>query len=156
MNDSLNSLIDSIRAQERNLSNIATRKAKASAEAHKAQTAVTEQTDTLQRLSLSERSLGEVSGKLRAKAARALSRGLLPDELAEGLGALAQLAQISTAGGMLTESIDSASKEMIDFQRAASNANQALEAIETEFSEAETMLEDLRDQLRILQQSQPA
>lgn len=152
----IDSLIDEIRRQERALSDIATEQSKASKAASDAAKAVEEQTSNIERLRLTERSLTEASGKLQAQATRAIRRGLLPSELNEALLPFASKAAITKATKATLEAIDQESKVMLELQRISSEANAALKQVEVEFSEAEDQLETLRDQLRILQQSQPA
>lgn len=155
MIENLNTLIDEIRKAERHLSDIASQQSSASAASAKARQAVEEQTDVLERLALSERSLTEAGERLRAKAARSLKRGLLPDELPDALTPLALASRLREAGGIVTDSKDQESKVMLEVQKISNEANAALKQVEEDFIEAEAKLEELRDQLRILQQ-QPA
>ena len=152
----IHSLIDQIRGQEKHLSDIATRKAVASEAASKASEAVCEQVSNIERLSLSGRTLEQAQTQLRTVASRALRRGLLPAEIDQALTPLANASAIQAATKILIEAQDSAGKTMLELERISAEANQALKQVEEDFIQAETMLEDLRDQLRILQQSQPA
>jgi hypothetical protein len=149
----LNSLIDSIRQAERTLSDVATRKAVASQAASKASEAVCEQVSNIERLSLSGRTLEQAQTQLRTVASRALRRGLLPAEIDQALAPLANASAIRAATKILIEAKDTSAKTMLELERISAEANQALKAIEIEFSGAETQLEDLRDQLRIMQQA---
>ena len=152
----IHSLIDQIRGQEKHLSDIASKRAKASAEAEKASRAVVECQDSIERLSLTERSLAEAGSRYAAQAGKAIRRGLLAHELDQSLQPLCMKAMIQAAGNMTTEAKDEAGKVLLQLQRIASENAQVLKQVETEFAETETMLEDLRDQLRIMQQAQPA
>ena len=156
MTDSFNQLIDQIRGQEKHLSDIATRKAVASQAASKASEAVCEQVSNIERLTLTERSLAEAGGRYSAQAGKAIRRGLLPDELGQALQPLSSKAMIQAATAMTIEAKDAAGKTLLQLQRIASENEQALKQVEEDFIQAETMLEDLRDTLRVMQQAQPA
>jgi predicted nucleic acid-binding Zn-ribbon protein len=147
----IHSLIDEIRAAENQLSAIATKRAKASADAQKASQAVQEITDKIERLHLSEKTLSETGSRLGTMASRALSRGLLQNEIQDALQPLALKDQIREASKIVTSSKDAASEASLTLQRLASEAQEELKAVEVEFAEAEDTLENLRDNLRILQ-----
>jgi len=151
----IHSLIDDIRQGERELSSLATKRAKVVEAAANAAQAVQEVSDKIERLHLSERTLSETGQRLHAMANRALSRGLLQTEIQDGLQPLALKAQIREAVNLVIAAKDDASKASLTLQRLASEAKEELEAVELEFMAAEDALEALRDDLRILQ-SQPA
>jgi hypothetical protein len=147
----LRQLIDDIRQAERELSTVANRRQVAAAQVEKAAQAVQEISDKLERLNLSERTLGETGQRLHAMANRALSRGLLQTEIQDGLQPLALKAQIQVAMNLVISSKDDASAASLTLQRLASEAREELKAVEAEFAQAEDKLEALRDDLRILQ-----
>ena len=155
MND-FNSLIDSIRSQEKVLGDIAGRRASAAQAASKAARAVSECQDNIEKLALTEKSLTESGSRYSGLAQKAIRRGLTGPELDQCLTPLCMKAMIQAAGNMTTEAKDEAGKVLLQLQRIASENAQVLKQVETEFAETETMLEDLRDQLRIMQQAQPA
>ena len=151
----IHSLIDQIRGQEKHLSDIASKQAKASAEAERASRAVTECQDNIERLTLTEKSLGEAGSRYSAQAGKAIRRGLLVHELDQALQPLCNKAMIQAATAMTIEAKDSAGKTLLQLQRIASENEQVLKQVEEDFIQAEDQLETLRDTLRVMQQSQP-
>ena len=148
-------LIDEIRQSERELSSLATKRAKAVESAANASQAVQEIGDKLERLNLSERTIGEAGQRLSAMANRALARGLLQNEIQDALQPLALRDQIREASKIVTKAKDDSSNASLTLQRLASEAQAEVKAVELEFAAAEDALEALRDDLRILQ-AQPA
>jgi len=151
----IHSLIDDIRQGERELSSLATKRAKVVEAAANAAQAVQEVSDKIERLHLSERTLSETAQRLHAMANRALCRGLLQTEIQDALQPLALKSQLQAAMNLTIAAKDDASKASLTLQRLASEAKEELKAVELEFMAAEDALEALRDDLRILQ-SQPA
>jgi chromosome segregation ATPase len=147
----IHSLLDEIRAAENQLGALATRRGKAVESAENAAQAVQEITDKIERLHLSEKTLSETGNRLGTMANRALSRGLLQNEIQDALQPLALKDQIREASKLVTSSKDAASEASLTLQRLASEAQEELKAVEVEFATAEDALEALRDDLRILQ-----
>ena len=151
----IHSLIDEVKTAELRLGALATKRAKASESASNASQAVAEIAEKIEKLSISEKTIGEAGQRLNAMANRALARGLQQFEVQDALQPLSLKAQIQAAMNLTIAAKDDAAKDSLVLQRLANEAQETLEAVETEFAEGEDTLESLRDDLRILQ-AQPA